>query len=122
MNIYTNMPPQFVPKIGSLKIEDINAAQIIQYAGFIPYQQTQTCIIFSTILVGFYAQYYLRLYKPRIFKDYLFLVTAGWDGASLTCLFILSFAVFGAAGRSAPFPIWWGNNADGNLDLCPSSS
>jgi hypothetical protein len=33
----------------------------------------------------------------------------------------MSFAVFGAAGKSRPFPQWWGNNVNGNYDLCPSS-
>lgn len=44
-----------------------------------------------------------------------------FDGASLCALFIMSFAVFGAAGASKPFPQWWGNNVAGNYDLCPSS-
>lgn len=93
--------------------------QLIQYAGYIPYNATQTCVIFSQVIAGFFTQFYLRNYRPRIFKDYSYLVTGAFDGASLTVLFILSFAVFGAGGPSVSFPTWWGNNADGNLDLCP---
>ncbi|KAH7028129.1 OPT oligopeptide transporter [Microdochium trichocladiopsis] len=109
----------FYPKIRGFALDEINMPQFIQYAGYIPYNQSQTCVIFSWTIAGFYVQYYLRNYKPRIFKDYSYLVTGAFDGASLTVLFILSFAVFGAGGPSVPFPSWWGNNVDGNLDLCP---
>lgn len=26
------------------------------------------------------------------------------------CVFVMTFAVFGAAGSSIPFPTWWGND------------
>lgn len=94
--------------------------QFIQYAGYIPYNASQTCVIFSQVITGFYVQFYLRNYRPRIFKDYSYLVTGAFDGASLTALFILSFAVFGAGGPSVNFPSWWGNKADGYVDLCPT--
>ena len=110
-----------MPKIRSFSTYDINLPQFIQYAGYIPYNSPQTCVLLSQILAGFIAQFYLRNYRPRIFKDYMYLVTGAWDGASLTVLFILSFAVFGAGGPSVPFPIWWGNSQNGNLDLCPTS-
>jgi hypothetical protein len=95
--------------------------QFIQYAGYLPYNQSQTCVIYSWVIAGFYVQYYLRNWHPKIFKDYSYLVTGAFDGASLTVLFILSFAVFGAAGSAHNFPTWWGNNADGNYDWCPTS-
>ncbi|KAK0118425.1 hypothetical protein ONS95_012712 [Cadophora gregata] len=109
----------FKPKIGRFSIGEINFPQFIQYAGYIPYNASQTCVIFSQILAGFFVQFYLRNYRPRIFKDYSYLVTGAWDGASLTVLFILSFAVFGAGGKAIPFPSWWGNNVNGNYDFCP---
>ncbi|KOS18852.1 Oligopeptide transporter 6 [Escovopsis weberi] len=109
----------FVPKIRNFSTSDINLPQFIQYAGFIPYNATQTCVLLSQVIAGFFTQFYLRNYRPRIFKDYMYLITGGWDGASLTALFILSFAVFGAGGPSVPFPKWWGNNVDGYYDLCP---
>ncbi|CAG8902131.1 unnamed protein product [Penicillium egyptiacum] len=110
---------QFVPKIGKFDTSEINLPQFIQYAGYIPYNQSQTCVIFTWIVAGFYVQYYLRNYRPRIFRDYSYLITGAFDGASLTVLFILSFAVFGAGGVSHPFPSWWGNNENGNYDWCP---
>ncbi|KAJ5449724.1 OPT oligopeptide transporter [Penicillium daleae] len=112
---------QFVPKIGKFDVSEINMPQFIQYAGYLPYNQSQTCVIYSWVIAGFYVQYYLRNWHPKIFKDYSYLVTGAFDGASLTVLFILSFAVFGAAGSAHNFPTWWGNNADGNYDWCPTS-
>ncbi|GAB0138449.1 hypothetical protein EsDP_00006684 [Epichloe bromicola] len=111
----------FIPRIKGLALSEINMPQLLQYSGFIPYNQSQTCVILSYIVTGFFAQFYLRNYKPRIFRDYMYLVTGAFDGASLFVLFILSFAVFGAGGRTVPFPQWWGNNADGNLDHCPTN-
>lgn len=110
----------FVPKIKRFSIYDLNMPQLIQYAGYIPYNASQTCVLLSQVLSGLFVQYYLRNHRPRIFKDYSYLVTGAFDGASLTVLFILSFAVFGAGGRTVHFPKWWGNNADGLYDHCPS--
>lgn len=93
--------------------------QFIQYAGYIPYNASQTCVLLSQVIAGFFVQFYLRNYRPRIFRDYSYLITGAFDGASLFALFILSFAVFGAGGPSIPFPSWWGNNVDGYYDLCP---
>ncbi|UZP38789.1 hypothetical protein NXS19_006605 [Fusarium pseudograminearum] len=110
---------KFYPKIKNFDVADINFAQFIQFAGYIPYNQSQTCVILSQLLSGFFVQFYLRNYRPRVFRDYSYLVTGAFDGASLTVLFILSFAVFGAGGPGHPFPSWWGNNVNGNYDLCP---
>jgi OPT family oligopeptide transporter len=109
----------WLPTIRGFSLYEINLPQFIQYAGYIPYNQSQTCVILSQVISGFFCQWYLRNYRPKIFKDYMYLVTAAWDGAALTVLFILSFAVFGAGGPSVPFPQWWGNNINGNLDWCP---
>lgn len=95
--------------------------QLIQYAGYIPYNASQTCVLFSQVISGFFIQFYLRNYRPRIFKDYSYLVTGAFDGGSLLALFILSFAVFGAGGAVVAFPQWWGNNVAGNYDLCPAA-
>ena len=111
--------PQFVPRIRKFSLYDINMPQFIQYAGYIPYNASQTCVLLSQVIAGFFVQFYLRNYRPRIFRDYSYLVTGAFDGASLSALFILSFAVFGAGGPSIPFPSWWGNNVDGYYDLCP---
>uniref|UniRef100_A0A093UYW4 Oligopeptide transporter 2 n=2 Tax=Talaromyces marneffei PM1 TaxID=1077442 RepID=A0A093UYW4_TALMA len=111
----------FMPKSRGFSLSDFNFPQFIQYAGFIPYNSPQTCVIFNQVAAGFFVQYYLRNYHPRIFKDYSYLIAGAFDGASLLVLFILSFAVFGAGGPSVPFPAWWGNNINGNYDFCPVS-
>ncbi|CZT49190.1 related to peptide transporter [Rhynchosporium secalis] len=114
----------FYPKriIGAFSLADMNFPLLIYYAGYIPSDASQTCVLFSQLIGGFFVQFYLRNYRPRIFRDYSYLVTGAWDGASLTVLFILSFAVFGAGGPAIPFPKWWGNNSPdygGNYDFCP---
>ena len=43
---------------------------------------------------------------------------AALDGGSQVMVFILSFAVQGAAGTSHLFPVWWGANQGGNYDRC----
>ena len=110
---------QFLPRIKGWDIRDINVPTILMYSGWMGYNQTQTSPILSTLLAGFFVQYYLRNYRPKIFKNYSYLVTAAFDGGSLFCMFILSFAVFGAAGSQHPFPSWWGNPAEGYPDHCP---
>ncbi|WOO80304.1 Oligopeptide transporter 5 [Vanrija pseudolonga] len=109
------------PAIGRFDLRELNTPQLLVYSGYLGYNQTQTCIIWSTLTIGFFFQYYLRNYHPRFFKDYSYLVMAGFDGGSLLVLFILSFAVFGAGGPQKPFPNWWGNPADGYPDHCPST-
>jgi len=113
----------FVPRIRTFATTELNMPQLIQYAGYIPYNQSQTCVIFSSLGAGFFVQWYLRNRRPRIFRDYSYLVTGALDGASLTVLFILSFALLGAGGPPISMPGWWGNyigiNPDGYNDLCP---
>ncbi|KAL1405685.1 hypothetical protein Q8F55_007351 [Vanrija albida] len=110
----------WVKKIGPIHVNDINFPQLLSYSGSLA-GVSQGCILLSRLIVGFYTQFYLRNYKPKIFSKYSYLVTAAFDGGSLVVLFILSFAVFGA-GNSAPvyFPEWWGNLAwPKYLDHCP---
>ncbi|EHA49202.1 peptide transporter MTD1 [Pyricularia oryzae 70-15] len=110
----------FVPKIKGWDLaENINLPQLLTYCGEIPIGATQTCVIFSQILGGLFAQFYLRNYRPRIFKNYFYSTAGAFDGAALSALFLLSFAMFGAAGPAIPFPKWWGNRAGENYDFCP---
>ncbi|WVQ69693.1 uncharacterized protein L199_007913 [Kwoniella botswanensis] len=109
----------FLPQIGRVSTSDLNLPQFFAYAGYLGFNQTQSCVIFSILFAGFFTQYYLRNYRPHFFKNYSYLVTAAFDGGSLFVLFILSFAVFGAGGPSKPFPTWWGN-PEGNVDHCPN--
>lgn len=113
---------QFKPKVGRFSVADLNMPQLLQYCGYIPYNQSQTCVLLMWVLAGFFVQFFLRNYHPRIFKDYAYLVMGAFDGGSLTILFILSFAVFGAGGPSIPFPTWWGNDVNGYYDHCPTGS
>jgi hypothetical protein len=47
---------------------------------------------------------------------------AALDGGTQFMVFILSFAVQGAAGTSHLFPQWWGANQGGNYDRCAVAS
>ncbi|KZT24758.1 OPT oligopeptide transporter [Neolentinus lepideus HHB14362 ss-1] len=58
-----------------------------------------TSIMFS-VLIGIFTQYFVRRRYPRWFSK---------DGGTQVMIFILSFAVFGAAGTAYNFPTWWGN-------------
>lgn len=110
---------RFKPTVFGFDLREINTPQVLAYAGVLGYGATQTCVIWTMLTVGFLFQFYFRNYHPRFFKDYSYLVVAGFDGGSLFVLFILSFAVFGAGGPQKPFPNWWGNPATGYPDHCP---
>lgn len=112
---------RFVPKIGRFNLDDINVPLILVFSGYIAVISPQSCTLLTGILVPIFVQWYLRLYRPKIFKNYSYLVAAAFDGGSLLVMFILSFAVFGAAGDGDghPFPHWWGNNSPGYPDHCP---
>lgn len=74
-------------------------------------------------VIGFFAQFYLRKYRPRWFNKYNYIVSAALDGGTQTIVFVLTFAVFGGSGKARPFPTWAGNpSADThNLDYCQPS-
>ena len=74
--------------------------------------------VFTTFCMAVFSQYYLRRYRPRWFRKYNFLLSAALDGGTQVMVFILSFAVQGAAGDSHLFPQWWGANQNGNYDWC----
>ncbi|KAI0306821.1 OPT oligopeptide transporter protein-domain-containing protein [Multifurca ochricompacta] len=76
------------------------------------------------VLMAWFSQWYMRTRHPKWFAKYNYILGAGLDGGTQVMVFILSFAVQGAAGVSHPFPRWWGANQDGNYDRCaviPSS-
>ncbi|EST04618.1 Oligopeptide transporter, OPT superfamily [Kalmanozyma brasiliensis GHG001] len=79
--------------------------------------------ITSYFAVGFFAQFYLRKYRPRWFNKYNYIVSAALDGGTQTLVFILTFAVFGGSGKDRPFPNWAGNpdTSVHNLDYCAVS-
>jgi len=67
-----------------------------------------TSIMFS-VLIGIFTQYFVRRRYPRWFSKYNYIVSGALDGGTQVMIFILSFAVFGAAGTAYNFPTWWGN-------------
>ncbi|KAF2400856.1 OPT superfamily oligopeptide transporter [Trichodelitschia bisporula] len=69
--------------------------------------------------LGFFCQFYLRRYRPNWFIKYNYILSAGMDGGSSLINFLLTFSVFGGAGKAVKFPSYWGNNHNsGNFDYC----
>ncbi|KAE8386389.1 OPT oligopeptide transporter protein-domain-containing protein [Aspergillus alliaceus] len=98
-----------------LKKVPLNTAIILTYAGMPYYGNTSW--VWSSIAVGVFSQFWLRRRIPEIYNKYNYLIGAAMDGGSQIIIFILSFAVLGAAGKERPFPTWWGN-PNGNPDYC----
>ncbi|KAI0312705.1 OPT oligopeptide transporter protein-domain-containing protein [Amylostereum chailletii] len=67
-----------------------------------------TSILFL-VVIGIISQYYVRRRYPRWFTKYNYIVSGALDGGTQVMIFLLSFAVFGAAGVAHNFPLWWGN-------------
>ena len=96
----------------------------------------------SYFVAAWFSQWYLRTRHPKLFARYNYIVPAGafvslyslearnsaekrssaLDGGTQVMVFILSFAVEGAAGKSHLFPQWWGANQNGNYDRCAVAS
>ncbi|KAG2157254.1 OPT oligopeptide transporter protein-domain-containing protein [Suillus clintonianus] len=76
--------------------------------------------VVSYYMVAFLSQWWLRTRYPRWFVKYNYLVSAALDGGTQVMVFVLSFAVQGAAGAAHLFPEWWGANQGGNYDHCLS--
>jgi OPT family oligopeptide transporter len=98
-----------------LKKIPLNTAIIASFAGNTTHGNTSW--IWSSIAVGVFSQFWLRRRIPEIYNKYNYLIGAALDGGSQIIIFVLSFAVLGAAGKERPFPTWWGNPA-GNPDHC----
>lgn len=98
----------------------INLSIILWYMGWLFVGVNAS--ILSYFVAGFFAQLYLRRYKPKWFVEWNYLVSAALDGGTQVIVFILSFAVFGGSGAAHDFPIWGGNNGGvgvgNNLDYC----
>ncbi|KAG2111691.1 OPT oligopeptide transporter protein-domain-containing protein [Suillus discolor] len=76
--------------------------------------------VVSYYMVSFLCQWWLRTRYPRRFVEYNYLVGAALDGGTQVMVFILSFAVQGAAGKAHLIPEWWGADQSGNYDRCLS--
>ncbi|KAK4631100.1 Oligopeptide transporter 4 [Fulvia fulva] len=103
---------KFIPRLSRWPL---NTAIIASNAG--QYYYGNTSFVWSTIAVGVFSQVWLRRKRPDIYNKYNYLIGAALDGGSQIVVFVLSFAVFGASGKSHPFPTWWGNPS-GNPDHC----
>ncbi|KAI9442371.1 OPT oligopeptide transporter protein-domain-containing protein [Lactarius indigo] len=93
------------------------------YAPLIAIYMSWLCVGISSSYTSYYAialfsQWYLRTRYPRWFTKYNYILGAALDGGTQVMVFILSFAVQGAAGTSHLFPYWWGANQGGNYDRC----
>jgi len=69
--------------------------------------------ILSYFSVAYLSQWWLRTRYPRWFAKYNYIIAAALDGGTQVMVFILSFAVQGAAGNAHLFPSWWGANQGG---------
>ncbi|KAJ7691568.1 OPT oligopeptide transporter protein-domain-containing protein [Mycena rosella] len=74
--------------------------------------------VLSYFIVAYLSQWWLRTRYPRWFTKYNYILAAALDGGTQVMVFILSFAVQGASGKSHLFPQWWGANQAGNYDRC----
>ncbi|KAH0827049.1 OPT oligopeptide transporter [Lanmaoa asiatica] len=96
-----------------------SASYVPSFSGFIGW----LCVginssVLSYMTVAFISQWWVRTRYPRWFQKYNYIVGAALDGGTQVMVFILSFAVLGAAGTTHLFPAWWGANQGGNYDRC----
>lgn len=80
----------------------INLSIILWYMGWLFVGINAS--ILSYFSIGFFAQWWLRKYHPRLFTKYNYIVSAALDGGTQVCVFILTFAIFGGGGKSHSFP------------------
>ncbi|KAI9442444.1 OPT oligopeptide transporter protein-domain-containing protein [Lactarius indigo] len=97
------------------------------YTPVIAYYIGWLCVGINSSITSYFAiawlsQWYLRTRYPRWFAKYNYILGAALDGGTQVMVFILSFAVQGAAGTSHLFPQWWGANQNGNYDRCAVAS
>ncbi|KKP07022.1 hypothetical protein THAR02_00901 [Trichoderma harzianum] len=99
---------------------DVNTSIIIWYAGVLCVGVNSSLLMFFGF--GIFAQFYLRRYHPALFIKYNYLISAAMDGGTQVMVFILSFAVLGASGKSYNFPTYalnnGGTNNNKNIDYC----
>ena len=86
------------PKLG---LNNLNMAVIILYFSWL-------CVGINSSLMAFFffglvSQAYIRKRYPTMFVKYNYLVSAALDGGTSVIVFILSFAVAGAAGNPVNF-------------------
>ncbi|KZT66154.1 OPT superfamily oligopeptide transporter [Daedalea quercina L-15889] len=98
--------------------KNLNTSIILQFSCYLSVGvNTQ---INTGMALGIFSQWWVRTRYPRLFTKYNYIVAAALDGGTQVIVFILNFAVFGAAGRTVSFPQWWGNDLNLSADRCLS--
>lgn len=111
------LPVYFIHRMRpAWKLDRINIAIISWHIGWLVTGINSAII--SYFVVAFWSQYYLRRWKPEWFLKFNYVLCAGLDGGTQVIVFIMTFALFGASGEPVPFPNYWGNKVDGNIDYC----
>ncbi|OSX60979.1 hypothetical protein POSPLADRAFT_1145819 [Postia placenta MAD-698-R-SB12] len=101
------------PKAG---FENFNTSIIMLYSCWLAVGiNTQ---VNTTMAIGIFVQWWVRTRYPRWFTKYNYIVAAAMDGGTQVIMFILNFALFGAAGNAHTFPQWWGNDLSLSADRC----
>jgi len=124
MSLIIGVVPTFIqwliwkrwPVIGPVKVDTVMLPIIYMFSSWMSAGVNST--ITSTILVGVVSQLWLRRHHPGWYRKYNYLLGGALDGGAQVMIFILSFAVYGASGKSNPFPYWAGNPVQGNVDYC----
>lgn len=84
-----------------LRLDRINTAVVAFYLCFLNVGINSSIMVFFAL--GFGSQWWVRRRYPDLFVKYNYLVSAALDAGTSVIVFILSFAVFGAAGQSVNF-------------------
>ncbi len=99
-----------------LRFDYWNTAILVYFVGWLCVGINSSSLMY--LVVGYVSQWYLRLYRPNWFIKYNYILSAAMDGGTQVLVFITTFGLQGGAGKNVPFPKYWGNNLDGNFDLC----
>ena len=84
-----------------LHLDQVNTAVIAYYLCYLNVGINSSLMTF--FIIGFGSQWWLRRRHPNLFVRYNYLVSAALDAGTSVIVFILSFAVFGAAGNAVNF-------------------
>ncbi|PCH35346.1 hypothetical protein WOLCODRAFT_37226, partial [Wolfiporia cocos MD-104 SS10] len=60
----------------------------------------------TSMALGILSQWWVRTCYPRWFTKYNYIIAAAMGGGTQVVIFILNFAIFGAAGQAHVFPSW----------------
>jgi OPT family oligopeptide transporter len=75
-----------------------NTALIANYVGLL--NVGISSVTTPWFVIGAFSQFYLRKYRPNWFIKYNYILSAAMEGGTQVLVFILSFAVFGGAGKT----------------------